>query len=586
MAPSTLESTLSPSQLLQEQRVLTMLAAGLTGASTVQEIGRQIVAAAEGLGCQGVLLGHIVRPGEIDVVAASGVTRSLVGGYKSLRIDLPLPFSRAARAGEPLWMRTPLEIAAESEFPLPFAALASLPLRGRQGVIGSLGIGFAEPRAFDGHERDYWLAVVALLQTALERTHLVAQAENAVRRLELVSRLGRELQLHMQSLPDLKAAITHRLGEAVGDYCTLRLVAEDGDSLRLESFAGKDPAHTERARHFFHALDARLSLFQEARELIGGRTLYMPEFPAGQQARLAEATGLSEEQCLRFRSLIAVPLVARGRGVGLLTLVRVETARAYTPDDVAMLEDIGTRVAVAIDNATLLAKAHQAVAVRDDFMWMASHELRTPLTSAYLQVEVLQRGIGMDRPLDMERLRRGLKVIHHSLERQNRLIANLLDATRIRSGALVLERKTGPLSAVVKKAVDSLEAQRAAAKVKVETIIEADPQGAWDAERLEQVIANLLVNAFKYGGGKDVTVRVNERDGWAVAEVADAGPGIPPDKRAGIFERFNRGGRSDSNGLGLGLFIAAEIARAHGGRIELTDAASGGAAFAMWLPLQ
>jgi signal transduction histidine kinase len=405
----------------------------------------------------------------------------------------------------------------------------------------------------------------------------------ACRRLALVALIGREMHVHTLSLEALTQVIAERLGELIGDYCALRLLEADGETLRLAAFGGRDPAATAAAAAFFRGVKASVSGGPWMRRLLADGGVLAPRVGPDMLARLEAAGGALP---VPVRSLMAVPLVARGRPIGVLTLLRVASPEPFVPEDLAMLEDIASRAALALDNAALLARLEQAVAARDEFIGLASHELRTPLTSAYLQVEMLQRQLARAGEPERERLVRGLAVVRGALERQNRLIGNLLDASRIQSGSLALERAPVALAAVVRRAAESLEAQRAAAGVVLRHEFLADPRGAWDAERLEQVCANLIGNALKYGEGKPVVLRVAAEVAHAVVQVRDGGPGVPAAQRQEIFARFNRGGRRDGNGLGLGLYIAAEIVRAHGGTLEAGAAPEGGAAFTVRLPLQ
>jgi signal transduction histidine kinase len=166
-------------------------------------------------------------------------------------------------------------------------------------------------------------------------------------------------------------------------------------------------------------------------------------------------------------------------------------------------------------------------------------------------------------------------------------VSTLLDVSRISSGQLRLDPEPLELSALVDGALTSLEAAAAASGSELKRPAGAKVEGRWDRLRVEQVLTNLVANALRYGGGKPVTVAVGADDRGAVITVADEGPGIAPADAERIFERFERGdAEQDEGGLGLGLYIAREIVRAHGGSIELVSAPGHGATFTVHLPIE
>lgn len=222
----------------------------------------------------------------------------------------------------------------------------------------------------------------------------------------------------------------------------------------------------------------------------------------------------------------------------------------------------------------------------------AAHELRTPVTLIQGTVEAMIDGV---YPLDMATLRS----MHEETVRLSRLIDALRELESIESGELKLELgETDPMD-IAGKAVSLFAAQASAKNIEL-SVEGGDSERALvlaDNLRLGEVVYNLLSNAIKYSpDGSRVRVRVwadqgridaKGKRGLARISVDDSGPGIPPDERMKIFERFYRLDRSraqDSGGRGLGLAIASEIVKAHGGRIEVGDSDLGGASFLVTLP--
>jgi PAS domain S-box-containing protein len=230
-------------------------------------------------------------------------------------------------------------------------------------------------------------------------------------------------------------------------------------------------------------------------------------------------------------------------------------------------------------------RLRQADRLKEDFLAMASHEFRTPLTALRLQADLLREGL---RKLHgpQERTDRQLRVIDRQVERLEKLVGVLFDASRIAEGKLQLELADTDLAEVARDAVERLATE--AAQAGVEIRLELQPViGRWDRLRLEQVVTNLLGNAVKYGSHRPVDVSVGRRDGRAVLVVRDHGIGIPPESHALIFERYQRASNvAPVKGLGLGLWIARSMVAAHGGELRVESAPGEGATFTVSLPLR
>lgn len=217
---------------------------------------------------------------------------------------------------------------------------------------------------------------------------------------------------------------------------------------------------------------------------------------------------------------------------------------------------------------------------RRDLVAMVSHELRTPITALQANLENIVDGVSQ---LDDELLASMLSQV----ERLGRLVSQLLDLSRLESGAtpLDLDRLTvGSLAAEVGREV---ELHRPGTWLDVD-VAPPDLALTGDRERLHQVLANLLDNATRFSPSDEpVTVRARPRDGGVRIEVIDHGPGIPPDDVTRIFERYQRGGHTRSTehgGTGLGLAIAQWVAELHDGSITATPASPRGCRMVLDLP--
>lgn len=208
-----------------------------------------------------------------------------------------------------------------------------------------------------------------------------------------------------------------------------------------------------------------------------------------------------------------------------------------------------------------------------------AHELRSPLTSVKGFTSTLLRRWA--RFSDDEK-RLMLQTIEADTDRVTRLIAELLDVSRLDSGRLEIRRQPLDLAHAVNAHIDRLEASghdRSGFTVDARPL----PEIWADPDRIEQVIANLLENAVRHGGGMvTVTLRPTDDDSAAVVTVEDEGDGIPEESYPMVFTRFWHGGRR--SGTGLGLYVVRGIVEAHGGQISVGRAASGGASFRFTLP--
>ncbi len=215
---------------------------------------------------------------------------------------------------------------------------------------------------------------------------------------------------------------------------------------------------------------------------------------------------------------------------------------------------------------------------------IASHELRAPVGSMQLQLGMLQRA-ATDTVDDLNAMRERMARIDRNARRLARLVDDLLDVSHIRFGELPLRFEETDLADLTREAIASLreEVERSGSQLTVRA--EAPVQGRWDPVRIEQVIANLLLNAAKFGRGKPITVSVDGDPDRARVAVADEGVGIAPEHHERIFERFERAiATGGAVGLGLGLYIARQIVQAHGGAILLRSSVGAGSTFTVDLP--
>jgi PAS domain S-box-containing protein len=259
----------------------------------------------------------------------------------------------------------------------------------------------------------------------------------------------------------------------------------------------------------------------------------------------------------------------------------------YTPDG-TFAGYIGSCVDIT-DRRRMESELRKAVRDRDDFLSIASHELRTPLTTLSLEIQSLKRALDK-RPKGLARnarLERSAEVAENQINRLISLVEELLDVSRLASGRLRVEPTEFDLSDLVRDVASRLKPSLDAAGCALSVEARSRAVGSWDRLRVEQVVANLVSNALKYGPGCPVEMSVTRETECACIRVRDHGIGIAPEDQHRIFQRFERAvPMSHYSGFGLGLWIAREIVAAHGGSIDVDSAVGRGSTFIVRLPLR
>lgn len=233
------------------------------------------------------------------------------------------------------------------------------------------------------------------------------------------------------------------------------------------------------------------------------------------------------------------------------------------------------------------AELKSALITRDEFLSIANHELRTPLTAIVLQLRIVERSVeGCPQTAEIEKVRESLKKANRLVRKLVDLQNALMDLTHIQLGKFQIRPETCDLTSIAAESLSQLSLEATRSGVIIKTTFPENLSGKFDPVRSSQVITNLVSNALKYGEGKPIELQLSDEGGKAVLVVTDHGPGIPQEKMATIFDRFERGDHDKSlSGLGLGLYITRQIVEAHGGAISVHNVQGKGARFTAEFPL-
>lgn len=236
-----------------------------------------------------------------------------------------------------------------------------------------------------------------------------------------------------------------------------------------------------------------------------------------------------------------------------------------------------------------ISERKQVERMKNEFISTASHELRTPLTAIYGALSLVNSGLVGELSSDAKEL---IGVSYRSAERLVRLVNDILDVEKIESRSMTYERLVQPVLPLLEQSIRATQAYADQYQVRFELVCESgqDAQASVDADRVIQVMVNLLSNAAKFSpaGGAEVTVRLQRRPGFVRVSVTDSGCGIPESFHSRIFHRFAQADASDQRqkgGTGLGLNICKSIIEAHEGQIDFVSEAGKGSEFYFDLPL-
>lgn len=377
---------------------------------------------------------------------------------------------------------------------------------------------------------------------------------------------------------------------AAGDWCLLDLIEfddgdGDGEVPVLRRIAS---SHSNAGRHHaLRSIEARGLDWDSPSDAIdvmrtGEARLHTTLSADWIEAHAIDASELEDIRQLGVRSCVTLPLWARERVIGTLTVGTSE--RPLLPADVDLARALAERGALAIDTALLYRRAQRAIAGRDQVLAIVSHDLRTPATTIAMCARTL-----LEHPPALPEERQALySTIIESSNWMHRLMQDLLDAASVDAGRLAVDAQPRAVAPMVAAAAALFAQPAQTADVMLHIRMPPGlPDVQADDARVLQLLGNLLANALRFTpGGGCVTIRAEAGPGGVVLSVSDTGVGIEADQLAHVFDRFWQVSSAGGvRGTGLGLAIAKGIVDAHRGRIWVESEVGRGSTFFVELPL-
>lgn len=432
---------------------------------------------------------------------------------------------------------------------------------------------------------DVWLenTVVPAGESLMTFTRDITRRKREDAGTKLLADASRLLASTLDYEETLQAVARLAVGE-LADWCAVDLVGPTG-RVRQVVIAHIDEAKIKWARklnkRYPPDYDSPTGVGQVIRS---GKPQIYPEITDEMlvaSAKDAEHLAIMRE--LQIKSALVVPMIARGRTVGALTLISSERGRRYGEQDLALATELGTRAAIAIDNAQLYRSAQAASEAKSAFLATMSHELRTPLNAIIGYQSLLKEGIY--GPLTEQQISQ-LQRIRSSADHLLGLIDEVLTFSRVEAGKEVVQIGDVELRSIVDEAVTMVapvaQAKGVAVRVEGDGIrLNTDPG------KVRQIVLNLVSNALKFTDTGEIRVQLSRGRDIATISVIDTGIGIAPENLERIFDPFwqvEQRSTRKAGGTGLGLSVSRTLARLIGGEIAVESEPGKGSTFVLRLP--
>lgn len=415
-----------------------------------------------------------------------------------------------------------------------------------------------------------------------DRQRLIAlQLERAQQRAEFLAEATVLLAGSLDYSVSL-SKVASLAAERIADWCSITVI-DQNETPRRVAIAHRDPTKQPLIERYRSNVPAQGLEIGELCTIAGSsKSVLLREVDDSQLELSAQsAEQLTLLRGLGLNSYIKAPMTAHQKSFGTLCLMRSDKTAPFGPADLAVAEELAKYAALAIDNAFLYETERKRADLEQHLIGIVSHDLRNPLSTILIAASsILQRAV--DEPT-----RRAVARIKAATDKSHRMIRDLLDFTRARHGHVIQISVTildfHRLTADVLNEIREIYPDR-----RIELAQRGSGEGEWDADRLSQVIHNLVSNALDYSPpDSEVQVRTEGHPDHVVLQIKNGGEPIPAERLAVIFQPLKpRSAKvnNNSHSIGLGLYIVEQIVLAHGGEVKAESSDANGTVFTVILP--
>ncbi len=443
-----------------------------------------------------------------------------------------------------------------------------------------------EMRYVDPAGKHHWLSVSAkrVLNADGDLTYVISSVRDISLRKSRENKL--EFMVESAKILSLNLDFEQRLVEKakltvpnLADWCSMNVLKDD--VLHRVITVHNDPQKVA----LLNAFDEKYPRSSMMNTIVNQQPVFIPRVTEEVLQTISQSPECLEDlRKLNLKSLMVIPIVSHGVGVGAMTLAYSESGREYDESDFEFFQEFCYHIAVVFDNARLFEEIASRDKAKDIFLAALSHELRNPLAPIKSSLELLKLRDGVAE------VKEELDIIEHQFNHMARLLNDLLDVSRFTQDRISLSSRPIELRRLIERAQRATDAMVRNADITLHFAYPSTPISVVaDETRLEQAVSNLLSNAVKFTpAGGSIWVDL-ERDGnQALIRVRDNGRGIPPKDLPRIFDMYYQGSNEGpvNSGLGIGLLLVQRIVHLHGGTVGAKSEGHGmGSEFIVRLPL-
>jgi PAS domain S-box-containing protein len=522
----------------------------------------------------------------------SDAYRAAVDGHSPWRRDTPdpRPITVPDVAADPS-----LGVLRETILGEGIRALGFFPLLTQGRLLGKFMLYYDDPHPFTPEEVQLAQTIAGQVAVAIARKHDEQALREQLaerRREEQEQRFLAEAGSLLASSLDVDATLSgvaRLCTPFLADYCVVDVVdmADEGGALRRVAAAHAD-AHRQPLADALRSYppDRRSPEHPSIHALRSGEAQLVPQVDdAFLRTMAVNGAHLALLRRLRPASVLVVPMVARGRTLGVIALCQAESGRRYGPAELPLAEEVGRRAALAVDNARLYQAASTANQAKGEFLAVMSHELRTPLNAILGYTDLLLMGVPHELP---EGSARQVARIGTSARHLLQIIEQILAFSRLEAGREEVHPEEVELGELVRETAALI--QPLAGQKGLEFTLELPEQPVHlrtDPGKLRQILLNLLSNAIKFTEAGTVGLSARVAGGSVRIAVSDTGVGLAPEHLERVFEPFWQADHSrtrQAGGTGLGLSVTRQLAQLLDGRVTAESRVGHGTTFTVCLP--